>query len=354
VNPKYLPYYFLIAAGPDEIDFEFQLDLDVEHAVGRLTFSDPADYGHYADAVKHYEAAKESAQKPLLTCFSPEIDDRTTYSSQYLAGALAHELHGQVVEVSKEKTVTYAAKHDSAAEATKQKLLQHLSGAEPWPAVLFAASHGLGFKTPGHSRQVKEQGALECQDLAAHRDAGGKGIPASVLFGGLDVEEMLAVPNLVFFTFACYSAGTPLVDSFPKSFGQAEVQLATKPFVAHLAQQMLAKGALAYIGHVDRTWGYSFILEDVGFRIDTFSSALGSMLAGWTVGHAMEFFDRRYLSLNNELSNKVLPEYRKGETKHEGAPIDEKLASLWTERNDARNYVLLGDPAVRLNLAAMA
>jgi hypothetical protein len=105
---------------------------------------------------------------------------------------------------------------------------------------------------------------------------------------------------------------------------------------------------------VDRTWGYSFILEDVGFRIDTFSSALGSMLAGWTVGHAMEFFDRRYLSLNNELSNKVLPEYRKGETKHEGAPIDEKLASLWTERNDARNYVLLGDPAVRLNLAAMA
>ena len=29
-------------------------------------------------------------------------------------------------------------------------------------------------------------------------------------------------------------------------------------------------------------------------------------------------------------------------------PIDPELVSAWIERNDAQNYVVLGDPAVRL------
>ena len=33
------------------------------------------------------------------------------------------------------------------------------------------------------------------------------------------------------------------------------------------------------------------------------------------------------------------------------APTDEKLVNTWIERNDAQNYVLLGDPAVRLHPA---
>ena len=34
-------------------------------------------------------------------------------------------------------------------------------------------------------------------------------------------------------------------------------------------------------------------------------------------------------------------------------PRDAEMAALWVERNDAQNYVLLGDPAVRLRVEAM-
>ena len=34
-------------------------------------------------------------------------------------------------------------------------------------------------------------------------------------------------------------------------------------------------------------------------------------------------------------------------------PRDAEMAALWVERNDAQNYVLLGDPAVRLRVESM-
>jgi hypothetical protein len=60
------------------------------------------------------------------------------------------------------------------------------------------------------------------------------------------------------------------------------------------------------------------------------------------VGHATEDFSDRFPAAWAQLNLILDPSFS-------GArPPASELASLWVECNDARNYVLLGDPATRL------
>ena len=71
-------------------------------------------------------------------------------------------------------------------------------------------------------------------------------------------------------------------------------------------------------------------------------SALLRLLEGHTVGWAMEDFSQLYAAAATQLGN-LWEEWKQHET------IDEQLFSaLWLTRNDARNYTIVGDPAVRL------
>ena len=156
---------------------------------------------------------------------------------------------------------------------------------------------------------------------------------------------------LLLFAFACYSAGTPRRDGFAHRREGRSPILAERPFVARLPQRLLSQplgGAGAVVGHVDRAWTYSFGWPGAGRQVEVFASTLRRLLAGHPVGSAMEFFNQRYAELECELAE-VKQAMEMGLS-----PAPGDLAGLWTARNDARSFVVLGDPAARLPTVAGA
>jgi hypothetical protein len=101
------------------------------------------------------------------------------------------------------------------------------------------------------------------------------------------------------------------------------------------------------VGHVDRAWGYSFVSGDVE-SILPFQNAIGRILRGEPVGHAVKEFHDRYAVLSASLAA-TLDNVRFGEV-----VSDRVIAALSTERADAQNYLLLGDPAAVVAMAGVS
>jgi len=102
---------------------------------------------------------------------------------------------------------------------------------------------------------------------------------------------------------------------------------------------MLAKGALASVGHVDLAFSTSFA---GGASTASFDSMLKKLAGGGRIGLAMDYFNLRHAELSVGLAA--------GIRDPENPKQREDFALRWLMNNDARNYVLLGDPAVRLPL----
>src|SRR5687768_16921446 len=100
--------------------------------------------------------------------------------------------------------------------------------------------------------------------------------------------------------------------------------------------------ALAVVGQVDRLWSYSFLWPGVGRQTEIYRSTLARLRAGGPLGSALEYVGDRYAELASDLSY-ALQELRLGKRAD-----DHTLAELWTACVDARNLVVLGDPAVRV------
>jgi hypothetical protein len=347
-DPKKVPYYLLIVGSPEEIPFHFQYQLDVQYAVGRIDFGqDLAAYANYARSVVSAER-REATVGRRVTFFgvSNPDDPATQMSAEHLVGPLSQrtgERAGagwQVEAVLRE-------------EATKARLLGLLGGQER-PALLFAACHGVEFpKDDPQGRQERYQGALLCQDWAGPQVGRGE-VPRETYLAGEDLTSDLAsdltsdldLRGLVAFFLACYSAGTPRFDEYTEqAFRERRETIAERPFVAALPKAMLGlpQGALAVVGHVERAWGTSFLGERQSTQIAVFESAVERLLKGVPVGAAMEYFNGRHAALSSELAAEM-------ESAKWKAPNPYDLAEMWTANNDARGYIVLGDPAVRLPL----
>jgi len=345
VDPGHVPYYLLLVGDPGSISFETQWLLDVEYAVGRLDFDDADAFARYAASVIAYETSGVAPRDPSAAFFATRHDfDRATQASADLlatplatafapGGAFAAALPSIRVETS------------IGAPSTREALAAVFAGIGSIgrPALLFTATHGIGGLPAGHPGQRATHGALLCQDWSSPGS-----IDRAMYFTAADLPADADVHGLVAFFFACYGAGTPAVDPFVHAAGQAARVIAPAPFVAALPKALLSHprgGALAVIGHVERAWSFSFLSASNQQLLVPFENAIGWTLLGKPIGYAMKDLNEKYAVLSANLAAVL-------EDMGWGARIpDEQLASLWLQRNDAQNYILLGDPAVRLKVA---
>ena len=338
-DPEYMPYYLLLVGGPDRLSFKFQYELDVEYAVGRVSFDTPDEYARYAQAVIADETRADARRPRRAVFFAARNDDdmSTRLAADGLVPPLATALRADrpgwtVDTVLAEK----AMKADLAAVV-----------ADP-PAVLFTASHGMYFP-PADPRHRPHAGALLCSDWPGPEEHVGP-IPEAFYYAADDVPATADLGGMVAMHFACFAGGVPDDEDFPherKLNGGAP--LTPVPFVAALPQRLLAAGALAVVGHVERAWTYSFLNDRAQPQVQVFRAALGQLLDEAPVGLAMEWFNQRYAALATALTAAL------GKFVHLKALGPKDLldtATLWTGHNDARGYVVLGDPAVRVRPAA--
>ena len=344
-DPNKVPYYLLLVGSPQEIPYQVQYELDVQYAVGRLHFETLDEYASYARSVVLAERGEVRLARRVSFFGVSNPDDRATRAT---TDRLIEPLHNRLKGGGgPDGWEAVAALREGATKAHLAELL----GGPQTPALLVTGSHGLEFPL-GDPRQVAHQGALLCQDWPGPEEWRGQGaVPQDHYFCGDDLAGDARLLGLLAFFFACYGGGTPLNDEFSrKAFKQRSLLLqqaaiAPYPFVAGLPTRMLGHprgGALAVVGHVERAWTFSFDWPGAGAQTVVFESALDRMLKGAPIGAAMEYFDARWAELATVLSNEL-------ENIEFGKQVDPyDLADMWTANNDARSYVIVGDPAVRL------
>lgn len=334
-----IPYYILIVGDPSTIPYQFQYEMDVPFAVGRIHFDTLDEYENYAKSVVAAETGEVKLERNATFFGVRNPDDPATILG-------TDKLILPLVKLMSTALPDWTYRQVVKEEATKSRLNQIMGGSET-PTFLFTESHGMGFPN-GHKNQIPHQGALLCQDWPGPNNHHGP-IPQDFYLAGDDIASDARLIGMIAFFFACYGAGTPETDDFSRQAFTQRGSIAPHPFLASLPRRMLGHpkgGALAAVGHVERAWGYSFMIEHEEEKkqkqLQVFEDTLKMLMKGHRLGYSFEKFNERYAEIGVSL-NRMLDEME-----YDESISKVRVATLWTTNHDARNYVVLGDPAVRL------
>jgi hypothetical protein len=327
-GPDKMPHYLLIVGDPETIPFEFQYGLDTRFSVGRIHFDTLEEYARYARSVVTAESGSFALPRELVV-FNPRHDDRP---SELVRDRLVQPLLDQLtrrLSLTLDWSVTPALD-----ESASRRHLESLLGGPSTPALLFTVAYGQSYSS-GDPQQRARQGALVCSDWPGARKS--PSVSPEFLLSAEDIHEDARLLGLIVCMFVAFGAGTPRLDNFTAATGERARELAPSAFVSRLCQRLLGHpngGALAVIGHV----GNQFVMD---WGDGLFLNVLDRLMRGHTVGSAIEILNTRYAQLASALVDDLL-------SQPESNTLERSNAIIRTL--DARNYIVLGDPAARLPL----
>lgn len=331
-----VPYYLVIVGPPTEVSFEFQYSLDLSAAVGRIDFPTLEEYKAYATSVVGFERDAAKRTTRTIDIFAPCHDfDRATqmFTSQVVQPFCA----GVGTRPPLGKKLGFGIHPVLGGDATKSGLAATLLRQGDPSSILLTGSHGMVFEADD-ARLPSCQGALVCQDWSGY-DA----IDEQHWFSSADVPADANVHGLIHFYFACYGAGSPEFDNFIMPPGSKRI--APAPMTTRLPQHLMTLpqgGVLATLGHIDKAWASSFQNARGVAQTQQFREVIEKLLAGFRVGDAVDRFNLQWGVLGTQLTQ-LLTDKAYGMAVSDGEMLAARIA-----RDDCRNYVVLGDPAVRL------
>lgn len=328
-----MPFYLLLIGDFDEIPFSFQTSLNGPLAMGRLSLEHVADYTRYAQSVVAWEQDRHNHQG-RAAFFVVQNDIATSNFSRTVATPL--------IQAFQESTSHLAIETYSGEYATKTHLVEALSEESSPLRFLFVSSHGVTLPA-GHENQSLVQGAIVCQDWP-----GGSRIQKEHYFAASDVPESANISGMIAFLLEDFSGATDMSDKSLYLIGQTEPshQAHERPFVARLPRRLLGHprgGALAILARCGRSWLYSD--DSSPKHLNWLRMALEDYILSLTQGFPIGYAHKNLAHTSYEF-------FLSSPSLFEGSRIpptqQEQFALSWAIGSDARNFMILGDPAVRL------
>jgi hypothetical protein len=357
------PKYLLLLGDADLVSWDLQHRLAADLFTGRLAFSTDEAYEAYAAKVLAAERAPavDAARALFYT-----VRDGTPATTGGYSALVRPTL--ETARAERENGRFEAKEIVELGDGESLDLDEFMAAvSDRQPGMLFTMSHGLG------APRGKGWGSAEEQ----RRFQGAMSLGRGERLTHEVVANRPFLPGGVWFYFACFGAGTPSASAYLlwleqlKEIGRFRGSLAgvveslpkegQKPFVAALPQAALANpdGPLAVMGHVDLAWSYSFQdyrEKSTRDRPSRFHDVFRALVEGKRVGHGFHDIHNVFNQASTDLTTIYGQEER---ARRKGLPPEDeqtakskamKKANLWMLHQDLAAYVLLGDPAARLQI----
>jgi hypothetical protein len=341
-----VPFYLLIVGSPDRISFEFQALLKMQWAVGRLYFDNVEDYALYAQKVVEYESRTFTPVQSKNTAMwvTRNYGDAAT-------AILCNLISDDFLDADNMLGAgrQFGLNSFMAEKATKAQLIDILRGnvSGGAPAVIFTGSHGCEYSAANPDTQRRLQGAFATQEWVP-------GTPASPAnqFSADDIPPDAKLQGTMGFLFACFSGGCPVQSSYYVMQDCTPVNITPAPMIASLPQALLSRGMLALIAHVDMAFPYAFQDTNGTPQTGAVRTPLELLMEGKRAGLAADQLSILWSARAAELAMAQQSQSPAGPAV---APNfyspNPALGQMTIARDDARNYIVLGDPATQLRIS---
>lgn len=341
-----LPRYQLIVGDLDEVPLAIHHVQASDGFVGRLAFDELDGYRSYAAKVIAWEDARPAVAAGDAILHA--VRDGTPATRRAYEALIAP---GE--QLLRQRRAAYGSLWVTGSERPSPDELWAAARRER-PSVLLSVGHGIGV-------------SRDCGDAVQRRRQGALSFGASGAIEGADFVGRGFLPGGIWLSIACFSAGTPETSDYyhwldtlrrtghaASGIGHVLDTLAhDRPFLAAIPKAVLAdpNGPLAFVGHVDLAWTYSFFdLDDRPRRRPArLVSVLQALLSRHRAGVAVRKLMHAFAEVNTELTTLQDAQARVGGAIRDADRV--RRAHLWMLRQDLAGYLLLGDPAVRLPIA---
>lgn len=338
-----VPHFVVLAGSPQHLPFALQVSLACVAWVGRLDFSTVDDtketqhpdlFAQYVDKVLRNERGETEPTNAEVVVWATSGGPRdpTRYSRALMAGPLADR-----IESKAKFAVTRLFDGDATAEVLKR------TASSSRPRLVFTASHGDAVaQSRGVDEQAIQNGALIGQD--------GARFAAS----DLPAADQPFVEGGVIFSFACFGYGTPARSGYTHWWPEIQPYQAPFELVSALPKAAIAhpRGPIGYIAHADYAVLHAFANADrpgsdgttaLAPRLKAFRETLDEALLDRPVGAVLEPIAGQLSLLNLQLTDM----WDAAQTVGAAVATNDRLVDAFLRRNDARYYLILGDPAAR-------